>query len=1117
MTHGNVSNLFRGLLLAVLLVTAGIAGAETAATNLARGKKCSVFSTLQTNSFTVSGLTDGQRSGTGWSSRSFAEHADHALYPEYVVVDLGRNCKLDRIELYPDFSEGAAGIGFPEDFTIQICREGEVWKIVADQKGCQLPVAGGPQIFQLTGLAGRYIKVEATRLRKGKDGKHRFQLAEVEVYGLPKKEEPLEGVAADIPVETGVYDLRSEHRTDPLGVGTGQPRLEWKLRSSGRGTRQTAFRILVAGSKDILSSGRGDLWDTGRIEGDRTIAVRYEGKVLKSGQRCFWKVMSWYVQDKDGGAPDERATAWSDPAVFVTGKLRNEDWKGLWIGADIERRPKSLLNEKDKSKAGSGVEGHPALYFRKEIDVEKTVTRATAYFCGLGFSELSIDGTKIGDGLMTPGFTTYDKRVQYLVHDVTSHFAKSGRKTLGVILVDGWYGLTKDPWHTRFHMRPYIDQPKMRLDLELEFSDGSRTTVAADSSWKWSTGEITRSFICEEDIDLRKRQQGWGQNGFSDTSWKGAVVLKGPDGAMVCQMERPTRVIEVIKPQNLSATANGKSWVYDFGREFTGSLRFRASAPAGTEIRMTIILPVGAERRVSRFIPAGTGVEEYFSRFCYTAITRVQIDGLTSPPSLDDLSGVMISGVDEVSGGFRCSNDLLNWLDGSARRTQRNYTTFLPNDPTREYKAWMQDPQNMFRAAVHMYDSRVMYERWQYDIRDCQRDDGNVANVAPGPYWSGCNSPWWGGCVVWLPWHWYLEYGDPGLLFESYEVMKRYVDYLEKVGKYHIQDWGLHDWISIEYTPMSIVNTPAYYLYAQVVSRTAGMLGRTEESIRYAKLAEEIRGSYNGKFLDPVTGIYGVSGSTAKMERWWDKSRPEDVHETWWTGKRPCTQAGQVLPLALGLVPEEVRSKAESALVREIAAHSNRVSTGFVATPYLLELLADLAPGAGYDMTSTMDYPSWYSMTAGASGVSRQASDHDLMQEGWSGRPVMMPSLGGNIAGWHMYSLGGIRSDPSAPGYKKIIIKPNMVGDLHWVESRYDSVRGRIISNWRKRGAQCVMDITIPANTTATVYVPGSDPEKIMESGKKAELAECVNFLRMDKGCAVYEVGAGRYIFSSTY
>ena len=286
------------------------------------------------------------------------------------------------------------------------------------------------------------------------------------------------------------------------------------------------------------------------------------------------------------------------------------------------------------------------------------------------------------------------------------------------------------------------------------------------------------------------------------------------------------------------------------------------------------------------------------------------------------------------------------------------------------------------------------------------------------------------------------------------------------------------------------------------------MLGYGEDARRYAELAETIRRTFNDRFLDPSTGIYGQPGATAQSGYPITPVGGKVPHELWWTGDRPCTQAGQALPLALGMVAEEHRPAVKQALLREIAAHRNRVSTGFVSTPYLLTLLADEAPEIGRVMTSAQDYPSWYSMTAG--------SDQDLLKETWAGGQALMPSLGGNIVAWYEQALAGIRPDPTGPGFKKIMIKPNVLTDLHWVESHYDSVHGRIVSYWRKQGHQLVMEVTIPGNATATVFVPAKDAAGVTESGKPAASAEGVKFLRVQNEAAVYAVGSGVYCFQST-
>ncbi len=1089
-------------------LASGLAGAQK--TNLALGQPCQVFSSYEADGWSASKLTDGAADALGWSSKAFTAWSDHQLYPEFVVVDLGTNCSLDRVILYPRSDGTNSGKGFPRNFTIQVCREGEPWRVAAEHRDYPAPLDGKAQAFAFEHAVGRYIKVEATWLREVEPGTNRFQLAEIAVFGKPVAGSPLSASPVESRGSTTVVRLRCENRDNPIGVDTVPPRFSWWLNSTTRGERQTAYRVLVASSPALLLQENGDLWDSGQVDSDRSIAVRYGGQPLRSGQTCWWKVNLW--------TRDSRQTGWSEPACFITGKLKPEDWQGQWIGANATINPGS---SEARSNIGASVHttanpGHRPVYIRKEFEIAKPVRRALVFFSGLGFSELYLDGRKVGNYVVQPGFTTYNQRVPYLAFDVTQHLTQPGRKALAVTLVDGWYG---NGLGHNFEKNVYVDKPKLRLNLHLEHADGTETVVVSDASWKWSDGEITGSGIAHEDIDRRKARRGWDQAGYDERNWHPVAIERGPEGRLVHQKEPPCRIVQEIRPVSVSHDPQSNSATFDFGREFCGWVRFRASGPAGTSISIVSVPTVNLPR-TSQFILAGTGGEEiYEPRFFYAGMRQVVIKGAARPPTLDDLTGCLVSMDWSPSGSFRCSDDVANWLHDATRRTVVAYTTFLPNDPVREWKAWMQDPQNMFCSTAYLFDAQTMYERWQWDIMDGQRPDGSSPNIAPGAYFDAYNSPWWGGCLVWVPWHWYQYYGDSSLLEASYPAMKRYLDFLGQAksisGEYSgrisedgIQDWGLADWCPIEETPRQIINTPAYYLYATIVSHTAEIVGNDEEAHRYARLANEIRAAFNRHFLDPATGIYGIPGATAQNGYPIPPATGRIPHEVWWNGNRPCTQAGQALPLALGMVPETARSAAKQALLREIAAHRNRVSTGFVSTSYLLSLLADEAPEIGWTMTSARDYPSWYGMTVG--------SNQDLLKETWAGGQALMPSLGGNIVLWQQQALGGIRPDPTGPGFKRMIIKPNVVGDLHWVESSYDSVHGRIISNWRRREGQLVMEVTIPANATATVFVPTKDSAPVTESDQPAASASGVNFLRMENDTAVYTIGSGSYVFRST-
>ena len=869
-------------------------------------------------------------------------------------------------------------------------------------------------------------------------------------------------------------NLRCENRKNPLGIDVQQPRLSWVMVDSFeepmvRNQKQTAYQILVASSETLLKQNQGDCWDSGKVVTDQSIAVRYSGLPLISETRYWWKVRVWDKADQPA--------AWSEPATFLTGKLNAGEWLGKWIGPSIVKTNRT----------------HGAIYLRKDFDLKKPVVRAVLSFSGLGFSEVNIDGMKVGDYVIGPGFTDYDHQVPYLTFDVTTNFSMPGHKQLDVTIADGWYALERDPWVHQLEKKPYVDLPKLLLDLRLIQADGTETVVRSDESWKWSTGEITRSWIAQEDIDLR-------QAGEMARNWQPVVLVKGPRGKLEHQKESFNQIVEEVRPASVHFDAKTGTATYEIGHEVNGWVRFRAHGPAGTTIYITTIPSDPKRPRTSQFILAGGGSKEtYEPRFFHAGMAHVKISGLVEESTLEDLTICRVSSMHTPAGAFSCSDEFVNWLEQAVRRTVVNYTTFLPNDPVREWKAWTQDIQNMFGSAFYLFaESQVMYERWEHDLLDSQNVEGNMANVAPGPVFDPYNSPWWGGCGVWLPWEWRLAYGDDSLLRESYPAMKRYVDFLEKQAATSggLQKWGLKDWLCVEETPIGIINTPAHFRYAQIVSWTAAMLGKQDESMKYAEMAERVKSTFNNEYLDPQTGIYGEKGGKVPV-----------TNTVWWVGDRPCTEAGQVMPLALGLVPETARPAVVAALQRDIVAHKGRLSTGFVSTPYLLDVLTDIDPEMCWRLVTARAFPSWYSMTHG--------SGNDLLKEKWDGGMALMPSLGGCVARWCYWGLAGIRPDPTEPGFKKIIIKPAIVGELTWVKAYFDSSYGRIVSNWQRDGNLLTMDVTIPPNTTAMVYVPSKEVASVTESGKPAAEAEGVTYLRMETNAAVYAVGSGNYRFQS--
>ena len=1048
--------------------------------NLAKGIFCKTFSSIESSEWSANKLTDGDKGGKGWSSMAFSLYPDHSLYPENVVVDLKTTYDIDKIILFPRGDENMAGKGFPKNFTIEVCREGEKWKVVSQRINYPVLVNGKAQTFTLKNAKGRYFKIEATQLHSVDSGKYYFQLSEIEIFGKelnnPSSKIPKSSFQKD---SNTVNNLRCENETNPIGIDVKNPRLSWWIISKERGVIQKAYQILVASSEAVLKKGEGDIWNSKRVEGENSTSVTYAGKPLQSGARYWWKVKVFSDCKNEFG--------WSFPAHFETGKMNQSDWEGKWIGANADTK-------------------HGAVYLRKEIDIGKQVKRAVVYFCGLGFSDLSIDGQKIGDYFLGPGFTTYNKRTYYLAFDVTKNFSNLGRKALAVTLVDGWYGLAKDPWVHKFEKNSYVDKPKLLLNLHIEYKDGTESNIVSDKSWKWSDGPITFSWIAQENIDLRKAHSGWDKAAFNDFNWNPVKEVNGPTGVLMHQKEPPCRIIDVIHPVSMIYDPVSSTYKFDFGRELSGVVRFRTKGANGNTITITTIPLDEKYSHNNHFILDGNkDYEIYEPRFFNIGIKQLAIKGVTLTPELEDISVLVISNSWEKAGSFSCSDDFVNFLEDIVRRTSAYYTTFLPNDPTREWKVWTQDIVTMFVPNTYLFDAQRMYERWQFDMVNDQREDGNVPNISPGGFFDDYNSPWWGGCVVWLPWNLFQYYGNELVLKESYPAMKLYVDYLTSVSKDGLQDWGLADWCPIEETPRPIINTAAHYYYAKIVSNTAKILGKSDDEKRYSDLASKIKKLFNEQFLDSLTGIYGKLGWTITP------GYPSSVlngvvpHKIWWSGNRVCTQAGQILPLALGLVPERQIPLVQKTLLSEIEAHSNHLSTGFCSTPYLVQLLADLAPEVGWKMTTIRDYPSWYSNTVG--------SDNYLMKEMWHGGQAFMPSLAGNIGGWIYQSLGGIR--PNSPGFKKIIIKPNLIGDLHWVKSSYKSIYGEIMSSWQKHGNLLIMSIKIPCNTTATVYIPCKEAANITESGNPIDKVQGVKFMQKANNVAVYSVLSGAYNFQS--
>jgi len=870
-----------------------------------------------------------------------------------------------------------------------------------------------------------------------------------------------------------VTDLRCEYLSNPLGVDVAQPRLSWKLQSRWRGQRQTAYQILVAGSEKMLKEDRADLWDSGKVTSDQSVHVVYAGRPLASRTPCYWKVRVW---DADG-----KTSPFSEVGTWDMGLLTPQDWKAQWISAP----------GRDEDKGPQ-----PAPLFRKSFLLSETPVSARVYICGLGYHELRLNGQKVGDHVLDPAFTRYDRRALYVVHDVTSQL-KKGQNALGVILGNGWYNMhTRCVWD--FDKAPWRDRPVLRCQLEMTFADGSTKVVASDATWRVSTGPIVFDSIRNgETYDARLEIPNWDAGGFDDTNWPLAQVDAGPKGELRSQMMPPIKVTQTLRSAKITEPKPGV-YVFDVGQNLAGWARLKVSGPAGTEVVMRYgerlnedgtldQREIGQHIKTGKpqtdtYILKGQGTEIWEPRFVYHGFQYVEVTGLPGKASLDMLEARVVHTAFDKAGSFECSNELFNRIQ---RNTLWSYVSNFHGYPTdcphREKNGWTGDAHLAAETGLYNFDSAAAYAKWINDLYDEQRDSGELPGIVPTSGWGYAwgNGPAWDSAYVLIPWYLYQYNGDTRVLAEHYERHKRYVDYLTSKAQNGIVSIGLGDWVPAKSkTPEKVTSTGYYYRDAVIVSKTAARLGKTEEARKYEDLADGIRDAFNREFFNKDTGLYAGG-----------------------------TQTAMSCALTHGLVPPQEQERVLNNLVAMIKENDGFLDAGILGTKYLIDCLtAGGRADVVYGMATKTTYPSWGRwLEEGAT----------TLWEQWDGEASRNHIMFGHISAWFYQVLGGIRLDPDAVGFKRFVIKPQLLGDVRWAKAEYESMYGTIRSNWEIRGGRFILKIAVPVNTTATVYVP-CDPQKAIAEGPDViHVGEHARFLRFEKGCVVFEVESGTYEFIS--
>lgn len=897
-----------------------------------------------------------------------------------------------------------------------------------------------------------------------------------------------------------VSHLKCEYRVNPLGIDAPQPRLSWVAESTTRGQRQTAYQILAATAPKILSSGQADLWDSGKVAADRMPLVAYGGKPLRSGQRVYWQVRVWDSRDK--------SSAFSQPAWWEMALLAPGDWQAKWI----QRKPAGPI---PKERA---FDDHPAPLFRKEFVLEKSVARARAYISGLGYYELYLNGKRIGDQVLDPGWTTYSKRVLYSTYDVTKHMTR-GSNTVGVMLGNGWFNpLPLALWGSINPREALtVGAPRVLLQLVVEFTDGSTQTTVTDPTWLVSDGPVLRNSVYLGEVyDARREPIGWNQAGFDDSRWESAELAHQPElGPLQAQESPPIRITRTLRPVKLTEPKPGM-FIFDFGQNFAGWARLRVQGPAGARVRLRsgeLLYPDGtlngmtavtgqikdggAQYRydgagrpktafqLDEYVLSGRGVERFTPRFTFHGFRYVEVTGFPGKPTLDSLEGLRLNSDVPPSGSFECSNELFNRIQTMVLWTElANLFSVQSDCPHREKFGYGGDIVASSEMGMLNFDMAQFYTKAARDLVDAARPNGGFTETSPYVGISdeglgGQSGPiGWGTAQPLLLFQLRQYYGETRVLEQHYEATRKWVELLHSRAKDGILDNGISDHESLAPKPRALTGTAFYYFNVKLLEQLATALGKTADAAEARVKADQIKAAFNQKFLQPGTGRYDTA-----------------------------SQACQAFALYMGLTPDGEQSKALEVLVHDVMdLHQGHLSTGIFGTKYMLQALTTLGRAdVAYEIVNQRSFPGWGHMLE--QGATTLWEHWEFSDNTFSHNHPMF----GSVSEWFYKALAGIQPAADAVGFDKIIIHPRPVKDLQWVKAHYESVRGQIVSEWDQKPGRFSLHVRIPVGVTATVVIPAKAPSDITENRKPLDRVKEIQFLRMENGNAVLSLGSGDY------
>ncbi len=903
---------------------------------------------------------------------------------------------------------------------------------------------------------------------------------------------PLRAQEAPKDAAVTVIALRAEYKEDPLGIDARKPRLSWQLQSGARGVTQSAYQVRVSRSERGLGAGQDLVWDSGRVASDQSILRAYDGPPLQSARRYFWQVRVW-----DGGG---RPSAWSAPAWWETGLLESADWKASWIEPDLPD---------DVSKSG------PVPMLRREFKLSGPVERARAYVTAHGLYELYINGHRVGDQLFTPGWTSYNKRLQYQTFDVTP-WLKTGENAVGALVGNGWYrgNLAREG-----RRNIYGDRLALLAQIQVTYKDGRSETIGSDSSWKASTGPILMSEIYHgETYDARLEKSGWAAAGFDDRAWSGVKVADQRKDDLIAPAGPPVRRIQELRPVKIFKTPAGDT-VADMGQNMVGWVRLAVEGPAGTTVtlRHAEVLDKDGNfytanlrkaRATTQYTLRGGARETFEPHFTFFGFRYVAVDGYPGTLTPESLTGVVVHSAMAPAGALETSKPLVNQLQHNIVWGQKGNFLDVPTDcPQRDERlGWTGDAQVFSRTAALNMDVAGFFTKWLGDVAADQYEDGSVPFVVPNvlPVSNGrrpAGATGWADAAVIIPWTMYLSYGDRRILEQQYDSMAKWVGYeSSRAGNDLIWDGDFHfgDWLAyaappgeVRFYPGASTSTDllatAFFAHsADLLGRTARILGKTDDAERYAQLFSRIKEAFVREYVT-TTGRVGEN-----------------------------TQTAYAVALQFDLLPEELRAAAAKRLAQDVQQRKH-LTTGFLGTPYLCHVLARYGYlDEAYLLLNREDYPSWlYPVKQGATTIwerwDGQKPDGTFQDAGMNS---FNHYAHGAIGDWMYRVMAGIETDEAAPGYKHILIQPRPGGGFTDVKASHETPYGKVSSAWTRKDGAFTLEVEVPANTRATVRLPRAHLASVTEGGQPLAGASGISGPKQDGDTVVVEVGSGAYRFA---